>query len=147
MLVRGVPQRDCVLGAVHRSTSTFPQSEIVPCSSGVSAFSNLTQLQTRNEVPCHPPGQGSQCVRQSSSQVPLDATLNATLRHPTASHPKLSQALDSLAFPPDAESIVYTVTPTLSLSPSLDWPHGTCNSKVLSEHPQMSPWSQQPSPQ
>lgn len=67
--------------------------------------------------PVTPPGQGSQCVRQSSSQVPLDATLNATLRHPTASHPKLSQALDSLAFPPDAESIVYTVTPTLSLSP------------------------------
>lgn len=37
------------------------------------------------------------------------------LTHPTVAHPKLSQALDFLAFPPDAESIVYTIIPTLSL--------------------------------
>lgn len=74
-----------------------------------------SQLQTRMRCPVTHPGQGSQCVWQSSSQLPLDATLNATLRHPTASLPKLNQALDSHAFPPDAESIVYTVT--LGLSP------------------------------
>lgn len=67
--------------------------------------------------PVTQPGQGSQWVWQNSTQLPLDATLNVTLRHPTVAHPKLSQALDFLAFLPDAESIAYTVIPTLSLSP------------------------------
>lgn len=70
--------------------------------------------------PITQPGQGSQdsqCVWQNSFQPPLDAILNAILRHPTVAHPKLSQALDFLAFPPDAESILYTIIPTLSLSP------------------------------
>lgn len=100
-----MPQRDCVLRAVHRSTSICPQSEIVPHSSGISVFSTLTHLQTRNEVPCHPVRTSSQWLWQNSSQLPPDATLNATLRHPTVAHPKLSQALDFLAFPPNVESI------------------------------------------